>query len=336
MTQRPRCADRSVFATVALPLVVLLLAVMPMRLWADAPDASRLPPALPAVSPGAVGAQTVAARVAPDIWLIDSRRAVPGQLLPTLICHRYQAGLWVRASEHEFVAAQDTTTPTCFWVHGNRIAEGEAIDEGLAVYRYLNARATRPFRFVIWSWPSARVQGDLRDVRLKAQVSDIYAYPLARLVDQMDPRVELSFLGYSYGARLICGALHLRRPRQLTARGLPYQAVAYRPPIRVVLLAAAMDNDSFRSGGRNACTLSHVGQMLITVNRNDPAMRWYQMLYGVPGPPALGFSGATGVSAPGLLHLDVSEPLGTNHELEGYLSMSDFAAWLGLRPPAQP
>ena len=45
--------------------------------------------------------------------------------------------------------------PTTIFLHGNRIDPDAAVEEAWCLYQEMQAQAAgRPFRLVIWSWPS--------------------------------------------------------------------------------------------------------------------------------------------------------------------------------------
>ena len=91
-------------------------------------------------------------------------------------------------SRPTFSELYQPTTPdqiVVIYIHGNRVPSELAAPEGQHVYRLLTAGVAdaTPIRFVIWSWPSAQVQGPLRDVRTKANRTDLAGYCLAWLLD---------------------------------------------------------------------------------------------------------------------------------------------------------
>jgi hypothetical protein len=195
------------------------------------------------------------------IWLVRTRQVTASARDPALqFWHHGPAG-WTPASRAHFLADQDPSLPTVFWVHGNRVSDSGAVNVGMGIGRLLAEHARVPFRFVIWSWPSERICGPLRDVREKAARSDEGAYPLASLIDQIDPAVPISLVGYSYGSRLITGALQLLGGGQLACRCLPYRHNALRVPLRAVLIAGSLDNNPISHRGQFAPGTSGVEQL---------------------------------------------------------------------------
>jgi hypothetical protein len=178
---------------------------------------------------------------------------------------------------------------------------------------------------VIWSWPSTQIDGPLKDVRYKAGVSDRHAWHLAWLVDQMHPDVPISVVGYSYGARLIGGALHLLGGGHLVGYELAHRRHPARLPLRAVLLAGALDSHALLPHGRNHRALSQVEKVLVTVNSRDPVLHHYPLLPGLfqKGPPALGYTGfyaaSLGHERGKITQWNVSVYVGKDHDWQRYL-----------------
>jgi hypothetical protein len=270
-----------------------------------------------------------------DVWLIDARRCgcTPHGPAPELAFWRYEDGHWAPGTDAEFVAETSPERPTVFWVHGNRISSWEANYDGWAMSRQLGqATAGRPVRFVIWSWPSAQIRGQIRDVRAKALRAEDGGYPLAWVLKQLPPEHEVGLVGFSYGARLISGSLHIlgqwsaaeevRPAVTVTSAKTSQPAPAGGPPRRrAVFMAAAMDDYALAQGAHNGLALSQVDGMLVFVNGADRALRWYPRLWGRGGPEALGYVGACGHLGPHgehLRHSDCACYVGSEHDWQSY------------------
>jgi hypothetical protein len=266
-----------------------------------------------------------------QLWLISTRQAPwshPAGHEGQLQYWRWDAeGRWADADLDAFLETADPGVPTCVFIHGNRTNARRAVRMGRDVYGRLAGQADARVRFVIWSWPAGRIQGgSLRDIRLKARRSDVEGYYLAWWVDQIGRDVKLSLIGYSFGARVIAGALHILAGGQLAGRTLPEPPDdTERTPVRAVLVAAAMDNDWLLPGRRNELALSQIDRLLVAHNRRDPIMRWYPLMYCLGGPKALGYAGPACPARLGpererieLLGLDCS--VGRNHDLPAYLN----------------
>jgi hypothetical protein len=209
--------------------------------------------------------------------------------------YRYdlEADTWQPASVHQLADdAEDSVTS--IHIHGNRIDEPVAIERGWAVYHEWvrrDAHAT-PLTFVIWSWPSSQIRGPLRDVRAKAERTDIECVYVARLLSALPADARISMTGHSYGARIICGAAHLLAGCDLG--GCCSAGDVAGPPrnIRAVLTAAAMHNYWLSPGCYQGCALTQMERVLNLYNTRDPALRFYRHIERGSRPAALGYTGA--------------------------------------------
>ena len=286
-----------------------------------------------------------------QVWLISTRRAPRGRDALQRDSRLEYSRLgpdsgWLEADREAFLASDDPAVPTCFFIHGNRETYPSAIQTGMVTYRRLKAcRPESPVRFVIWSWPAARVcRNNRQDVQLKACRSDTESYYLARCLDRVRPDVAVSLVGYSFGARVITGALHIFGGGQVAGRGLAEPARADRAPLRVVLVAAALNNDWLLPGRRNGLALGQSERVLVTQNGCDPVLRFYPRLYGRRGPEALGFTGPACPSRLGnerekIELLGVSCSVGKDHSWRGYLGVgalrAEMAQYVFLTPPPE-
>ena len=77
-------------------------------------------------------------------------------------------------------------------------------------------------------------------------------------------------MGYSFGARISTGTLHLLGGGSINGRSLPLEPAPNRAPRRAVLLAAAVGRDALAPGHRHSDRrLGQVDRMVITVNPRD-------------------------------------------------------------------
>jgi hypothetical protein len=258
-----------------------------------------------------------------QVWVISSRRGTHLEFWS----HGDQRHGWTLASQEEFLATDQPHVATCVYVHGNRIHHAQALRDGWQVYQQIAGclPPEQPLRFVIWSWPSTEIEGPLQDVRLKACVSDTHAGHLACLVDRINPDVPVSLVGYSFGARLIGGALHLLGGGRLAGHALQQRTHPHRAPLRVVLMAGALDSHALTPHGRNGLAASQVERMLVTVNSKDPVLHHYPLLAGLlrKGPPALGYTGffasSLGEEGHKVAQWNVACYVGKEHDWRRYL-----------------
>jgi hypothetical protein len=231
---------------------------------------------------------------------------------------------WQRSDLESFLAF-DPAVPTIVYVHGNQMTPGEAKSQGLAVYRKLaHYSSGEPVRYVIFSWPSSRVGRLLRDVRVKAVRTGPAGCQLGWLIDQMPAETHLSLIGFSFGARIVTGGLHVLGGGSLGGRlQLDERANPDRAPVDAVLIASALHCHWLGEGQYHGRAMSQVDRMFLLNNRSDLALRYYHL--STPGrdrPQALGLRGPTclgGEYASKIQKRDVSRYAGRQHDLFMYL-----------------
>ena len=110
---------------------------------------------------------------------------------------------------HEFVE-------TWVFVHGNQITAEMAIERGTRVYRSIRARRCKrglcrngPIRFVIYSWPTKRNTIRLIDAAIKTKRTNAESFYFGDFLSAIAGNGPLNIVGYSFGARVTCGGLHL-------------------------------------------------------------------------------------------------------------------------------
>jgi hypothetical protein len=231
----------------------------------------------------------------------------------------------------ELLRAADPSTATLIFVHGNKITPGYAKREGLSVYRRIVRQSTAdtPIRFVVFSWPSSQASGPLRDVRIKAGRTNAAGCQLAWLVDQLPAETPVSMVGYSFGARIVTGALHVLGGGTLAGRSLPELQQADRPPMNAVLISAATNADWLCSGHCHGEAMALVGEMSLLNNRQDRAMQYYHLSTTHGHPQGMGLCGPTCIEpewASKITNRDLGRYVGSSHELFCYLSAPGVAS----------
>jgi hypothetical protein len=234
---------------------------------------------------------------------------------------------WRKATFKEWKALP-ADRPTCVWIPGNNNTDADAKQQGRILLRRL-ARYAPPgqgVRVLVWSWPSARTDaGPLEDLRIKAARSDSEGVRLAKFLEKWRPSGRVSFAGYSFGARIITGALDdiADNPAPATGSESPDEA-----SLNAILMAPAMHNCWLLPGYRHGEAVSQVDELLIVKNPIDRALKWYPiMAYGRvrSGPQALGYTGLPGISRLGedaekVSQFNVSGIVGPKHDALVYLS----------------
>jgi hypothetical protein len=322
LLQPPRGRRRTIL------VLVLAWAAAPLFLFASSPLLAG-ESAGDAKSAGSTAAPctTFRVRARDEVWAVSTRcLGCPGHWEPQWSVWKYDPSVpqWLNSSAGEFYATDSPKVVTAMYIHGNQIDSSLALRDGLDTYFQLAGRYDdeAPVRFVIWSWPSDKIRGPIRDGRSKADRSDSDAYYLARFLAPVNPEVRVGIIGYSYGARITAGALHLLGGGQLL--GLTV-ASAQPPKFRVAFWAAAEHDDWLLPGRYHGLALPVAEHWLITRNCCDPALARYRWVEKCYNPVALGFSGLVGrnlLSAEQnarIEELDVSHLVGGTHDNDAYL-----------------
>lgn len=271
-----------------------------------------------------------------SIWLVNTRKLNHGccscPFEPVVQRYDCQSG-WTNSSLEEFFATDDVGTVTTIFVHGNDTSARDAIETGQEVRRKLarDPCSGKCARFVIWSWPSDRVPGRLRkDGIIKAARTSPEGLMLARFLDRMQPNVPVSLVGFSFGARIITGALHVLAGGRLSAGALTTREHAERSATRAVLIAAALDNDWLTPGHEHELALSQVDRLLVFVNPQDLVLGLYPRITDGRN-EALGYTGLVarrrvGEQAAKVHEVNVNHLVGRQHAFKAYLEINPVVA----------
>lgn len=226
-------------------------------------------------------------------------------------------------------------------MHGNWVASDQAIERGLD-FRGKMAKGCRRdrSRYVIWSWPSEEIdERVLTDVEIKACRTNTEGFYLACFLERF-PQGRLNLVGYSFGARVVTGGLHVLaggslaglRLDETTATESPdgQSPRSELPTIRAALFAAAVDADWLAPGGKHGLALTQAERVFVTVNPKDRVLKYFPRIPGGDGGPALGYSGLTfqpksGVS---VKQFRVFAAVGRKHSWEDYLDSPQILARL--------
>ncbi len=281
-------------------------------------------------------AEQIKCRVRPqdEVWVISSRHLgwpscesdPPPLKFWRWDCDRDK---WSKVSCDEFLAGDSATVATFMYVHGNRIDSWQAVDLGWYTYDAIVQRGDndRPVRYVIYSWPSTRICGSqLNDLRYKANRTNADAYYLAWVLSQIREDVPVSLMGFSYGARVISGALHMAAGGELCGQKLPPEAPRRRHNVRSVLMAGALHNYWMWPGCFHGKALEATDEMLILSNSCDKVLRRYHWLFKGDKPAALGVTGLSWYDKTGrVAELDCCCCVGETHDSLLYLNAPNLA-----------
>ena len=237
---------------------------------------------------------------------------------------------WQSSGLQNIVGA-DPSVNTVVFVHGNRITPGDAKQEALIVYRRIvrQADSDAPIRFVIFSWPSAQIRGPLKDVRLKAARTRPAGCQLAWFVDQLPAETPVTLVGFSFGARIVTGALHVLGGGRLGGLGLAESHNSLRAPMNAVLIASALNADWLAPGHYHGRAMSRVNHMMLVNNNEDRAMRFYHLSSQGGRPQALGLCGPTCIDSAAAARIserNVANCVGKQHDLMCYTSIASVSS----------
>lgn len=300
------------------------------------PSANAAPEAAPVAAAPPVDPVLHAKEEAPEqdrFWLISTRHlrldACCADLdSPELGVSRLgMRGRHARVELEEYLAARRSDRPVVIYVHGNRMEYCDAIARGLFVYRQVARQRcdAGPIDWVIWSWPSAQEGILLHDVREKASRTDTQGLFLAWLLRQHVRRDQpTALIGYSFGGRVVSGALHAMAGGPLGGRRLPGEAVT-GAGFEVGMVAPAMENDWMSERGYHRLATKNLDRLVLLYNQQDTILKNYWRLPGIRNADALGYSGPTsfarrvdGSPVP-VAARDCSNAVGRNHsEIDYY------------------
>jgi hypothetical protein len=279
----------------------------PSQVLEDTPGNEReplFPPPSVAVPPAAMEAAPAAATPSSNcdqLWLISSRGlcdCTPCLDRPALQVQRLECGHgWQASSLEEFFAADDPQLVTAFWIHGNDVPADRAAEQGHALFHRIAGGGCRGVRMVIWSWPSDYIHAGVKqDAVVKFHRTNVEPFYVGQVLDRIRPDVPVVLMGYSFGARISTGTLHLLGGGSINGQLLPVRITATkRLPRRAVLLAAAVGRDALAPGHRHSEALSQVDRMVIMINPHDRVLKFFPILDD-DGEDALGLSGPAGLA----------------------------------------
>ena len=264
------------------------------------------------------------------IWLISSRHLPSSKCLSDVDPTELQfnrlddAGNKVSGNLSEF-EADGIGRRTCVYVHGNRVSSSYAVYRGLRVDRRLECQQieTESIRFVIWSWPSDRVKGLVRDARVKAARTDSESFYLASVLLTQPENEPLGLIGFSFGCPIISGALHLLAGGALCGCSLDLES-PHQFNADVVLMAPAMGNRWLSPSGRYGLAAGQIERLLLLYNSRDRALKQFWVISSQRTVKALGYTGFNGAPLGELRgrirQCDVSRQIGREHTAKLYLN----------------
>ena len=252
-----------------------------------------------------------------ELWVVSTRSLACVSCSPaedfSPEVYRVNCEDWHVANLHALLADSDPSIQTVLYVHGNRIEPDEATERAWNVFRSLQdcyGERSR-VRLVFWSWPSDRVPGLLRDVLAKADRANCEAYYLAQFLSRQVDGPPVHLVGFSFGARIVAGALHLLAGGSVSGYVMP--APVSDLPLQATLLAPAIDSHSLTPYGGFHLVLSQAERVRIVYNSQDPVLKRYWMMDRRERPRAMGYVGWEGDWDSRVEQTDVACEVGHSH-----------------------
>jgi hypothetical protein len=129
-------------------------------------------------------------------------------------------------------------------------------------------------------------------------------------------------VGFSFGARIITGALHLMGGGVFEGYSLPQGRLDTAPKASVVAIAAAIDSDWLHRGGCHEKACLGIDKLLLIYNPRDIVLRHFHLLR--PGKVALGAAGPAGGLAPRITGqfetINAAPTVGSRHSWQAYVN----------------
>ncbi len=199
-----------------------------------------------------------------------------------------------KSSLPEYIDMLATSPHVVVYVHGNLLSAPEAIERSAKIRSKINRyRRSLGVDWVIWSWPASKTGLITSDMRRKDKRCDAQGLYLAWLLrHHAEHQSPTSLIGYSFGARILTGALHAAAGGQLGGRRLPGDPVIGMQT-RVGLVAPALESRWLSSCGYHKLATQNIKELSLLYNRRDAILKRYWLLRKVRGESALGYTGPT-------------------------------------------
>ena len=183
------------------------------------------------------------------IWLLSTRSLVSRATQVSLdqpafeISKLSPKNLFQSVSFEEFIHQLAQRQRAVIYVHGNRFTADDAIARGCLVHANVAIHEVdQPVDWVIWSWESDKNGILVRDARLKANRTEGQGLYLGWLLRKhANHRIPTTLVGYSFGGRVVTGALHAAAGGELGGVSIAGEATL-DGPFNAALIAPAIDS----------------------------------------------------------------------------------------------
>ena len=270
----------------------------------------------------------------PDYWIVSSRHCPQKgkQAACRLNYMRMGPNQFARQSNiQEFHQSLQPGVPVCIIAHGSFMNQRELPFETEQMFRWLRSAAPEhPMHVVFFTWPSESpfIMVPQLNVAILGRRAAYNGSYVARLISQIPKNRPISLIGHSHGARTIAAAMHLLGGGDV--QGLRNCGVSGHR-IRVLLLAAAIDNHWLNPGERYGMALCRAESMLIARNRKDLVLGIYPLrrLFSHESLAHAGLArknlAMMGGHAAKLSELDVTSLIGHGHYWHHYYRLPEIA-----------
>lgn len=273
---------------------------------------------------------------ADDVWMINTRCITSQSCRANLDSPDFSVSVYdgqhnMVLSDLETLVAKinaEPNTRNVLYAHGNNFQADEVMERAWFVYKQIKScrKDDVPMRFIIWSWPSQPETTPLKDVRLKAERTDAQGLYMALFLRQIaTSQPPITLVGYSFGGRVVTGAVHALAGGSLGGRIIPGQhSVGLN--VHLGLVAPALDNDWLMDGKYHGRATKNVDRIALMYNPRDQILRRYWILQPSEWSRALGQAGAMrfGTRLDGsyvpVESYNCSRVIGRRHEEKDYYS----------------
>jgi hypothetical protein len=178
--------------------------------------------------------------------------------------------------------------------------------------------------FICFSWPAEQRGWLIRDGRTKVEVTEAQSFYFASLLRELTIRkIPVAVIAYSFGSRVVSGALHCLAGGSLSGRRLPSEPIV-GANFAVGMVAPAVQADWLGVGRHHGLATKNISDLTILYNSRDAVLKRFWLVECDNRAPALGYAGPTQI-APGvdglpvpLRKCDCSKFLGLAHNEQEY------------------
>ena len=287
------------------------------------------------------------------IWLLSTRSLVSRATQVSLeqpafeISKLNSKNLFESVQFDEFIGQLAERRRAVIYVHGNRFTAEDAIERGRLVHsKVSNQEAEQPLDWVIWSWESDKNGILVHDARLKANRTEGQGLYLGWLLRKhASNRIPTTLVGYSFGGRVVTGALHAAAGGELGGAAIGGEATL-NGPFNAALIAPAIDSLWLAQRGYHRLATQNLDRLTLLYNHRDAVLKRYWLIDRVQGRLALGYTGPRsfaprhdGSSLP-VLSRDCSDSIGVKHDELYYFQKSchagrEIAALIDQQPASE-